>query len=98
VRSSASLFILDDAIVGLAQSLTEALDQLASGLRRASDLIDELGRSEEFHLNLAGGSNGRTARAVFHDAHFPDELPRANCGEQDGIAIEFSEYVDGTAD
>jgi hypothetical protein len=50
------------------------------------------------HLNLAGGSNGRTARAVFHDAHFPDELPRANCGEQDGIAIEFSEYVDGTAD
>jgi hypothetical protein len=49
-------------------------------------------RSEEFHLNLAGGSNGRTARAVFHDAHFPDELPRANRAEQDGIAIEFSEY------
>ena len=66
-------------LVGIAQSLTDAL-------------INELGRSEEFHLNLAGGLNGRTTRAVFHDAHFADELPRANRAEQDGIAIEFSEY------
>ena len=47
---AASPFIVDDAIVGLAQPLTEALNQLASGPRRACDLIEELGRREEFYL------------------------------------------------
>src|SRR5947208_1652707 len=96
--SAASPFIVDDAIVGLAQPLTEALNQLASGPRRASDLIEELGRREDFHLDLASGSSGRTARAVFHDAHLPDKLPRANRAEKDGVAIEFPEYVDDTAE
>jgi hypothetical protein len=44
VGATASPFIFNDAIISLAQSLTEALDQLASGLRRACDLIEELGR------------------------------------------------------
>src|SRR6185436_7773778 len=34
-------FIVDDAIVGLAQPPTETLDQLANGLRRAGNLIEE---------------------------------------------------------
>ncbi|MFZ2136371.1 MAG: hypothetical protein WAV78_05465, partial [Xanthobacteraceae bacterium] len=55
----------DDAIVGLAQPLTEALNQLASGLRRACDLIEALARCEEFYLDLAGGPNGRTAGVGF---------------------------------
>src|SRR6266540_5252428 len=98
--STASPFIVDDAIVGLAQPLTnnKALDQLASGLRRAYDLIEELGRREDFYLDLAGGSSGRTAGAVFHNAHLPNKLPCANRAELDGVATEFPEYVDGTAD
>src|SRR6516165_10392452 len=52
--SAASPFIVDDAIVGLAQPLTEALNQFASGPRRACDLIEELGRREDFYLDLAG--------------------------------------------
>src|ERR1700694_4691950 len=71
---AASPFIVDDAIVGLSQPLTEALN------------------------SLAGGSSGRTARAVFHDAHLPDKLPGANSAEKDGVAIEFPEYVDDTAE
>jgi hypothetical protein len=97
VGSATSPFLIDDAIVGLAQPLTEALNQLASGLRRASNLIEELGRREEFYLNLAGGSSGRTARAVFHNAHLSYKLPRANRAEKDGVAIEVPDYVDGTA-
>ena len=96
--ASASPFIVDDAIVGLAQPLTEALNQLASGPRRADDLIEELGRVEEFGLDLAGGSNGRTARPVFHDSHFPDELPSGDRAEKDEVAIEFSNNVDSTAE
>src|SRR5262249_37714462 len=96
--SAASAFIVDDAIVGLAQPLTEALHQLASGPRRACDLIEELGRREDFYLDLAGGSSGRTAGAVFHNAHLPNKLPCANRAELDGVATEFPEYVDGTAD
>jgi hypothetical protein len=96
--SAASPFIVDDAIVGLAQPLTEALNQLASGPRRACDLIEELGRRKDFYLDLAGGSSGRTARAVFHNAHLPYKLPCANRAEKDGVAIEFPEYVDGTAE
>jgi hypothetical protein len=96
--SAASPFIVDDAIVGLAQPLTEALNQLASGPRRACDLIEELGRRKDFYLDLAGGSSGRTAGAVFHNAHLPYKLPCANRAEKDGVAIEFPEYVDGTAE
>jgi hypothetical protein len=96
--SAASPFIVDDAIVGLAQPLTEALNQLASGPWRACDLIEELGRREDFYLDLAGGSSRRTAGAVFHNAHLPYKLSRANRAEKDGVAIEFPEYVDGTAD
>jgi hypothetical protein len=83
---------------GLAQSLTEALDQLASGPRRARDLVEELGRRKDFHLDLAGGSSGCVAGAVFEDTHLPNELSRANRAEKDGFAIEFPEDVDGTAE
>src|SRR5437868_14010591 len=96
--SAASPFIVDDAIVGLAQPLTEALNQLASGPRRACDLIEELGRREDFYLDLAGSSSSRTARTVFHNAHLPYKLPRANRAEKDGVAIDLPEYVDGTAE
>src|SRR5262249_30115057 len=96
--SAASPFIVDDAIVGLAQPLTEALNQLASGPRRACDLIEELGRREDFYLDLAGGSSRRTAGAVFHNAHFPNKLSFSNCADKDGGTIEFAEDVDGPAD
>src|SRR5215471_18543960 len=96
--SAASPFIVDDAIVGLAQPLTEALNQLASGPWRACDLIEELGRREDFYLDIAGGSSRRIAGAVFHNAHLPYKLSCANRAEKDGVAIEFPEYVDGTAD
>jgi hypothetical protein len=96
--SATSPLIVDDPIVGLAQPLAEALNQLASGSRRAGDLIEELGRREDFHLDLAGGSSGRTARAVFHNAHLPDKLTSANRAEKDGVAIEFAEHVDDTAE
>jgi hypothetical protein len=94
---TASSFIVDDAIVGLAQPLTEALNQLASDLRRAYDLIEELGRREDFYLDLTGGSSGRTAGAVFHNAHLANQLPCANRAEKDGVPVEFPEYVDRTA-
>src|SRR5215469_8260341 len=92
---AASPFIIDDAIIRLAQPLAQAPNQLAGGPGRAGDLIEELARGENFHLDLAGSSNGRAARAVFHDTHLPDKLPAANRAEKDGIAGEFSEYVDG---
>src|SRR5438034_848554 len=98
MRSAPSPFIVDDAIVGLAQPLTEALNQLASGLRRAYNLIEELWRREDFYLDFAGGSSGCATRAVFYNAHLPYKLPRANRTEKDGIAIEFPEYVDGAAE
>src|SRR5215510_2720934 len=96
--SAASPFIVDDAIVGLAQPLTEALNQLSRGPRRACNLIEELGRREDFYLDLAGGSCRRAAGPVFHNAHLPDKLSCANRAEKDGVAIEFPEYVDGTAE
>jgi hypothetical protein len=95
--SAASPFIFDDAIVGLRQPPTEALDQLANGPRRACDLIEEFGWREDFYLDLAGGSSGRIARAVFDNAHLPYELPGTNCAEKDRLAIDFPEYVDDTA-
>jgi len=98
VGSAALPFIIDDAIIRLAQPLSQAPNQLASGPGRAGNLIEEFARGENFHLNLAGSSSGRTARAVFHDAHFPDKLPGANRAEKDGIAIEFSEYVSGATE
>jgi hypothetical protein len=91
-------FIIDDAVVSLAQPLAEALNQLASGPWRTSNLIEELGWREDFYLDLAGGSGSRIAAAVFHDAHLSDKLPHANCAEKDGVAIEFPEHVDGTAE
>jgi len=51
---AASPFIIDDAIIRLAQPLTQAPNQVASGPGRAGDLIEELARGENFHLNLAG--------------------------------------------
>ena len=51
-----------------------------------------------FYLHLAGGLCRRTAGAVFHNAHLPYKLSRANRAEKDGVAIEFPEYVDGTAE
>lgn len=94
----ASLFIIDDAIIRLAQPLTKTPNQLASGGRRTGDLIEELGWGENFHLNHAGGPSGRTARAVFHHAHFADKLPGANFAKKDRVAIDFSEYLDGAAE
>src|SRR5262249_52608698 len=82
----------------IAQPLTETLNQLARGWRRACDMIEELGRREDFYLHLAGGSCRRTAGAVFHNSHLPYKLSCANRAEKDAIAIEFPEYVDGTAD
>ena len=98
MEATASPFIFNDAIISLAQSLTEALNQLASGLRRACDLIEELGRRKDFYLNLAGGSSGRAAGAVFHNAHLSDKLPCGNAAKEDGLAINFPEYVNGTAE
>jgi hypothetical protein len=94
--STASPFVVDDAVVGLAQPLTEALNQLTSGLRRLCDLIEELGRCKDLYFDLAGGSSGRTAGAVFHNPHLAYELPSANGAKKDCVAIEFPEYVDGT--
>jgi hypothetical protein len=80
------------------RSLTEAANELASGLRRACDLIEERGRRENFYLDVAGGLSGRAAGAVFHNAHLPYELSRANRAEKDALAIEFSEYLDSAGD
>src|ERR1700726_75755 len=96
--SAACPFFVDDAIVGLAQSLTEALNQLASGLWGACDVIEELGRREEFYLNLAGSSSGCTAGAVFDNAHLSDKLPRANRAEEDRVTVEFPEDLDDPAE
>src|SRR6185436_20396577 len=90
-------FIVDDAIVSLAQPPTESLDQLANGLRRACDLLEKLGRREDFYLDLVGGSSGRIAGAVFDNAHLTYELPSTNPAEEDRVAVELSQYVDGTA-
>jgi hypothetical protein len=95
---AATPFIFNDAIIGLAQSLTEAVNQLASGLRRARDLIEELGRRENFYLDLAGGSSGRAAGTVLDNTHLAYKLPCANCTEKDALAIGFAEYLDSTAD
>jgi hypothetical protein len=61
-------------------------------------VIEELGRREDFYLDLAGGSSRRIAGTIFHNAHLPYKLSCANRAEKDGVAIEFPEYVDGTAD
>src|SRR5262245_17981911 len=94
--SAAPPFTLNDAIISLAQSLTEALNQFPSGLWRARDVIQELGRHEDFYLDLAGGPSGRAAGAVFHNSHLTYELPRPNPAKKDGLAIEFPEYINGT--
>ena len=54
--------------------------------------------SSSFKSGFAGGPSRRTAGAAFHNAHLPYKLSRANGAEKDGIAIEFPEYVDGTAE
>jgi hypothetical protein len=54
-------------------------------------VIEELGRREDFYLDLAGGSSRRTAGAIFHNAHLPYKLSRTKRAEKDGVAIEFPE-------
>ena len=83
---------------GLAQPLTEAPNQLAGGPRRGYNLNKDLGRREDLYLDLAGGSSRRTAGPVFHNAHLPYKLSCVNRPEKDRVAIEFTEYVDGTAE
>src|SRR5262249_1945738 len=61
-------------------------------------LIEELGWREDFYLHVAGGPCCRTAGPVFHNAHLPYKLSCANRAEKDGVAIEFPEDVDGTAE
>jgi hypothetical protein len=96
IGSTASPFISNEAIIRLAQSLTEAVNQLASGLRRSHDLIKELGRRENFYFDLAGGSSCRAAGTVFHNAHLAYKLFRANRAKKDALAIEFPKYLNGT--
>jgi hypothetical protein len=97
VGLAALLLTVDNAIVRFAQPLAETLNQLASGPRRASDLIEKFARREDFCLDLVGGSRGRIAGTVFHNAHLADKLPRANRAEKDGVIIDFPDYVNGTA-
>jgi hypothetical protein len=95
--SAALPFVVDDAIVGLAQPPTESLDQLANDPRGARDLIEEFIWGEDFYFDLTGGASGRIAGAVFHNAHLSYKLPGTDRAEKDGVAIEVSEYFDGTA-
>ena len=60
--------------------------------------MEELGASENFYLNFAGGPHRRAAAAVFYDTHFPDELPRTNRAEKDGVTIDFPYYLDEAAE
>jgi hypothetical protein len=86
--SVASPFISDDAIVGLAQPLTEALNRLASGLWGACNLIEELGRREEFYVNRAGSSS--TARAVALRGRLSTTpISPINCPAVLGLAEDF---------
>jgi hypothetical protein len=86
---SALLLVVDDAIVGLSQPLTEALNQLASSPRRGSDLIEKVTRRENLDFNVVYGSSGCIPRAILHYAHLADELPCADRAEKDGVTIEF---------
>jgi hypothetical protein len=92
------LLTVDDTIVRLAQPLTQAPNKLPCGLRRVGDLVEEFGLSEDFDLDFTGSSSGRTARPVLYDAHFAEKLSGANFAQQDGMAIEFSDYVDGATE
>ena len=64
METTASPFIFNDAIISLAQSLTEALNQLASGLRRACDLIEQLGRRGLTPVRIS--HRQRTAYQLWH--------------------------------
>jgi ABC transporter substrate binding protein len=68
----------------------------ADMFRQAAGYIERILRGAKH--DLAGGSSGRTAGAVFYNAHLPYKLPCANRAEKDGVAIEVLEYVDGTAE
>jgi hypothetical protein len=92
------LLTADDTIVRLAQPLTQAPNKLPCGLRRVGDFVEKFGLSEEFDLDFTGSSSGRTARPVLYDAHFAEKLSGANFAQQDGMAIEFSDYVDGATE
>src|SRR5262249_40020705 len=98
MRLAASPFIGHDAIVGLTQPLTEALNELTSVPRRAGDPFEELGWREEFCVNFAGGSGGRTTWAVLQNAHFSDKLPGANRAQKDEVTIQLPEHFDGAGE
>jgi hypothetical protein len=92
------LLVVDDTIVRLAQPLTQTPNKLPCGLRRVGDLVEEFGLSEDFDLNLTGSPSGRTSRPVLYDAHFAEKLSGTNFAQKDGMAIAFSDYVDGATE
>jgi hypothetical protein len=81
-------------VVGPAQPLTEALDQFAAaGGELAIRSKNSVG-VRIFVSIIAGGLSGRTG-GRFSTTHLP-RLARANPAKKDGLAIEFSEYINGT--
>src|SRR5271165_192038 len=61
--------------VGVLPVVMGPAQKLARRLRRASDLIEELGRDKSFYLGLAGGSGSHTApAAVFPDASHAEHV------------------------
>ena len=59
----------DPVTIGVLPDLIGSALKLASRLRRAGDLIEELGRDKNLDLHLAGGWRNRTGpAAAFRDA------------------------------
>jgi hypothetical protein len=59
--------------------------------------VIELGPYRQLIQRIHDFFAGRTAGAVFHNAHLANQLPCTNRAEKDGVPVEFPEYVDRTA-